>query len=138
MVLLDELAGYEQPESRTLGSFGAEKGGKELCLDTVGHAGTIVRNFEPDGCISFECRQDTDFMFFIDVVIVGTCINGIGYQVEQALVNRVRIHADFTDGRGEIFNDANVMGLRRFRYEFTDIIGDTVRETILVLGLSFF
>ena len=99
MVLFNELAGYEQPESGTFGAFCAEKGRKKFCLDTVGHTGTIVRNFKADNCFSFESGQDADFMFFIDIVVEGTRINGVGHQIEQALVDRVRIHADFADGR---------------------------------------
>ena len=138
MVFFNEFTGYEQPESGTFGALCAEKGRKEFCLDAVGHTGTIVRNFKPDGCFSFERRQDADFMLFIDIVVESTCINGVGHQIEQALMDRIRIHADFADGRREVFDDTNTMGACHLHYEFADVIGDIVWETVLVLGFSFF
>lgn len=49
MVLFNEFAGYEQSKSGTFSALCAEKGRKKLCLDTVGHTGTIVRNVKADG-----------------------------------------------------------------------------------------
>ena len=82
MVLFNEFSGYEQAESGTFGALCAEKGRKKLFLDTVGHTGTIVRNFKADGCFSFERCHDADFMLFIDLVVEAAGVNGVGYQIE--------------------------------------------------------